>query len=185
MYFQKTCQKTLATLVIGLLPVAAVADGEWLAGAAIGNAQVRETFDLATFEPSSTSYRIYGGYQFNDYFGLQAGYLKFESFDESIYFVGGSTRLSVDVDGFTAAAIARVPFAQRFDVHAKIGAFFHDAHSLIDGVPDSTSETDVFFGIGLGFELSDKLSLSLDAERYDLSAVHTNVYSVGLQVRFR
>lgn len=178
-------QRMFATLALGLLPVVAMADGHWLAGGAIGTAQVRESFAGASYEPSSTSYRIFGGYQFNDYFGFQAGYLSLDSFDESISVDGSSINVSTDIDGFTVAAFARMPLGQKFDAHAKIGSFFYDAKSRIDGVPVSASESDVFFGIGLGLGLTDKLSLSLDAERYELSAVYANVYSVGLQVTFR
>jgi OOP family OmpA-OmpF porin len=181
----KMRQKMFATLALGLLPVVAMADGHWLAGGAIGTAQIRESFAGVSYEPSSTSYRIFGGYQFNDYFGFQAGYLSLDSFDESILVGGSSINVSADIDGVTAAAFARMPLGQKFDAHAKIGSFFYDAKSQIDGAHNSASESDVFFGVGLGLGLTDKLSLSLDAERYELSAVYANVYSVGLQVRFR
>ena len=120
-------QKVLATLAFGLLPVIAMADGNWLVGGGLGTAQARESFDGVRWEPSSTSYGIYGGYQFNDYFALQAGYLDLGSFDDSIVIDGTSINIAGDVDGFTAAAVARVPFGQRFDAHAKLGWYSYDA----------------------------------------------------------
>lgn len=178
-------QKVFATLALGLLPVIAMADGNWLVGGSLGTTQVRESFSGVRWEPSGTSYGIYGGYQFNDYFALQAGYLDLGSFDDSIVINGTSINIAGDVDGFTVAAVARVPFGKRFDAHAKLGWYSYDATIRIDGVGDSTSESDVFFGIGLGLGLTEKVSLNLDAQRYKLSAVHANVLSLGLQVNFR
>jgi len=185
MKYSRKSQKIFATLALGLLPLVAVADGRWLVGGSAGTAQVRGSVDEVRWEPSSTSFAVYGGYQFNDHFALQAGYLEIGSIDDDVVVGGTSINIAGDVTGYTVAALARVPFGKKFDAHAKLGSYFYDADMRVDGIDSGASESDVFFGAGVGLSLTDKLSLSLDAERYELNAVHANRYSLGFQVFFR
>jgi len=177
-------QRLFAAVALGLMPIVTMADGYWVAGSTIGSAQVRESIAGVSYEPRSTSYQIYGGYQLNDYFGFLIGYVRPDSFDDSILIDGSPINVSADIDGFTVAALARVPLGQKFDTHAKVGSFFYDVTSSVDGVRTSASETDIFVGLGLGLRLTDKMYLTLDAERYELKAVDAYVYSVGVQARF-
>ena len=129
----------LAALLISILlvfPGIAAADGHWLFGGAIGTASIDESIDGFRFDADSTAYRLYGGYQFNEYFALEAGYLNLGSFDEQIQQGGEIVPISADADGFTFAVRASVPLGQKFDLHGTVGSFFWDGSNEIAGVGD-------------------------------------------------
>ena len=178
----------LAGLLISILlvfPGIAAADGHWLFGGAIGTASIDESIDGFGFDADSTAYRLYGGYQFNEYFALEAGYMNLGSFDEQIQQGGEIVPISADADGFTFAARASVPLGQKFDLHGTVGSFFWDGSNEIAGVGDNVSDSNIYFGAGLGYSLSNNVSLTADAAQYELDNVDSTVYTIGFQVNFQ
>ena len=95
----------------------------------IGTANIDETISGFGFNADSTSYRFYGGRQFNDYFGLEAGYLDLGNFNEQVLVGGSVVPISADADGFTFAAVGSVAAGEKFRLHATIGSFFWDGQS--------------------------------------------------------
>ena len=175
----------LAILTVSILPGIAAADGHWIIGGAIGTANIDESIDGFEFDSDSTSYRLYGGYQFNTYFGLEAGYLDLGSSNEQIIVNGATVPVSADADGFTFAAMGHAPVGEKLTVHASIGSFFWDGANMIAGVNDNVSDANIFFGVGLSFSLTNNMSVRGDAVRYELDEVSSNVYTVGFQIAFR
>ena len=178
----------LAGFLISILvvfPGLAAADGHWLFGGAIGTASIDESIDGFRFDADSTTFRLYGGYQFNDYFALEAGYLNLGSFDEQVQQDGNIVPVSADADGFTFAAQASIPLGEKFDLHGTVGSSFWDGSNEIAGVGDNVSDSNIYFGAGLGFSLTNNVSLRADAARYELDNVNSNVYTVGFQVNFQ
>ena len=178
----------LAGLMMSILmvfPGLAAADGHWLFGAAIGTANIDESIDGFRFNADSTTYRLYGGYQFNEYFALEAGYLDLGSFDEQLLQDGNIVPVSADADGFTFAARASIPVGEKFSLHGTVGSFFWDGANQIAGVNDNVSDANIFFGAGVGFSLTRNVSLRGDAARYELDDVNSTVYTIGFQVKFQ
>ncbi|MCZ6559259.1 MAG: outer membrane beta-barrel protein [Gammaproteobacteria bacterium] len=175
----------LAAIIIGGLPIVAVADGHWYLGGAIGTANIDETISGFGFNSDSTSYSFYGGRQFNDYFGLEAGYLDLGNFNEQVLMGGIIVPISADADGFTFAAVGSVPAGEKFGLHAKIGSFFWDGASQIAGVNNNVSDSNIFFGAGLSYSLTENMSLRGDAVRYEIDDVNADVYTIGFQVDFK
>lgn len=175
----------LAILAVSNLPGIAVADGHWFLGGAIGTANIDESIDGFQFDSDSTSYRVFGGYQFNNYFGLEAGYLDLGSFDEQVLVNGAIVPVSADADGFTFAAMGRAPVGEKLALHATVGSFFWDGANMIAGVDDNVSDANIFFGVGLSVSLTKNMSIRGDAVRYELEEANSNVYTIGFQIDFR
>ncbi len=175
----------LLMLVLITIPGIAAANGHWLFGAAIGTANIDESIDGFRFDADSTSYRLYGGYQFNEYFALEAGYLDLGGFNERIQQGGNIVPVSADADGFTFAARAIIPLGEKFSLHGMVGSFFWDGANQIAGVNDNVSDANMFFGAGVGYSLTKNISLRGDAARYELDNVNSTVYTVGFQVNFQ
>ena len=135
----------LSAMIFSALPVVATADGHWYLGGAIGTANIDETISGFGFNSDSTSYSFYGGRQFNDYFGLEAGYLDLGNFNEQVLVGGNIVSISADADGFTFAAVGSVPAGEKFSLHAKIGSFFWDGANQIAGVNSNVSDSNIFF----------------------------------------
>jgi OOP family OmpA-OmpF porin len=93
--------------------------------------------------------------------------------------------VSADADGFTFAARASIPLGEKFDLHGTVGSFFWDGSNEIAGVGDNVSDSNIFFGAGLGYSLTGNVSLRADAARYELDNVNSNVYTIGFQVNFQ
>ena len=175
----------VAALTLALIPGLAMADGHWQFGGAIGSASIDEDVDGFRFDSSSTSYRIYGGYAFNDYFALEAGYLDLGEFDEQVIQDGATVPVSADADGFTFAARGSFPLGEKFALHGTIGSFFWDGASEIAGVDDNVSDANMYFGVAASFNLTANLALRADANQYELDGVDSNVFSLGFQLSFR
>ena len=173
----------LAALVM-CAPGIAAADGYWLFGGAIGTANVDDTVDGFRFDADSTSYRVYGGYQFNDYFALEAGYLNLGKFDALIQQGGNEIPVAADADGFTFAARGSIPLGDKFALHGSIGTFFWDGASLIGSINSNVSESNIFIGAAASFQLSANVALRIDASQYELDNVDASVFSLGFQVNF-
>ncbi len=178
-------QHALAALIISALPAVAAADGHWYFGGAIGTANIDEMISGFRFDSDSTSYRLYGGRQFNDYFGLEVGYLDLGDFNERVLVGGIVVPVSADADGFTFAAVGSVPAGQRFSLHATIGSFFWDGANAIAAVNNNVSDANIFFGAGVSYSLTKNMSLRGDATRYELDNVDSSVYTIGFQVDFK
>ncbi len=175
----------LAALIIGSLPAVAAAEGHWYFGGAIGTANIDEMVSGFRFDSASTSYRFYGGRQFNEYFGLEAGYLDLGNFNELVLVGGNVVPVSADADGFTFAAVGSIPAGEKFSLHATIGSFFWDGANAIALVNSNVSDANMFFGAGLNYSLTQNMSLRADAVRYELDGVNSSVYTVGFQIDFK
>ncbi|MDJ0655587.1 MAG: porin family protein [Xanthomonadales bacterium] len=130
------------------------------------------------------AFRLLAGYEFNEYVSLEAGYADLgenrwgfvSSFPGFQQFVTHSETL----DGYTMALRVRYPFADRFFVSGRLGAFAwsseHDVR-IVDirfpeGLPVQSSrqtftrfsDTELTLGLGVGFRVTDAFEVSLDYE---------------------
>lgn len=141
----------------------------------------------------TTAYRIFLGYQFNDYIGLEAGYNDFGSVDISLSsnvsesgasFVG-SGQGRAEVDGFTVSALLSVPIGDRFAIFGRAGVLAWDANASgsatgiiteSDGSVENLSESfvlddsgaDGLYGAGVRFDVTDNVTVRAEWTRYEL-----------------
>lgn len=174
-----------ATAVLAGSPNEATADAHWLFGGVIGNAAIDEAVDDFRFDSDSTSYRLFGGYQFNSYLAVEAGYLDLGTFNEQILQNGNSVSISADADGFTFAVRGTVPVGERFALHASIGSFFWDGANQIAEINSNVSDSNLFFGAAASFDVTDNVALRIEAAQYELDGVDANVVAAGFQLNFR
>lgn len=163
----------------------AMADGHWFFGGAIGNASVDEPVDGFVFDSSSTSLKLYGGYEFNDYFALEAGYMDLGEFDESVLIDGQTTAISADASGFTFSARGAVPIGEKFSLLGNIGSFFWDGKTQIAGIRDNVSDSNLFFGVGAVYAVTSSFSIRAEVSRFELEGVDSDVASIGFQIDFK
>jgi len=86
------------------LPLAAHAGPDAYVGASIGNARLDDNFGGFGIDSEADSYRFFGGLQFGDTFGIEAGYLNFGDFTESVDLGGLLSRTDINGDGWTLGA---------------------------------------------------------------------------------
>jgi OOP family OmpA-OmpF porin len=167
------------------IPSTTFAESGFFVAGSIGKANLSEDFDDFSVDTDSTAFRVTAGWRFNDYFAVEAGYNNFGNFEQTVDVDGVPTEVSLKADGFTLGGLGYVPLSDRFSLFGRAGAYFWDGDAEINNVTAATPEdANFYFGAGVRFALSDKLSATLDGSRYDLDGASSTVLSVGLDIRF-
>ncbi len=175
----------VAAALCALTPVTAFADSGLILAASVGSAELSEDFDGFDVDTSSTAYRLTVGWRFSDYLAVEAGYHNFGDFDQTFDISGTPIDVSLKADGFTFGGVGSLPLGDRFALFARAGAFFWDGDADINNVTQATPEdTNLYVGVGARLALTERLSLTADASRYDLDDTSSSVFSAGFDIRF-
>lgn len=155
-------------------------DSGFYVGASIGEAsQHAEGFD-----GSDTSFKLFGGYEFNPYLALEGGYVDGGEQSDS----DGSLKFSVKSDGFFVAGLAKLPLGKYFTPYLKVGYVIYDSTTTISSgtasISDSESDEDLLYGVGLEFKLGEHFRLRTEYEQVDVSDADFDIVSLTAAYRF-
>ena len=184
----KLTRNTGLALAIGsvalMAPMAANADGTgWMIGGGVYYSQVDDKvetdwddidLDDINFDSSSEALHITGGYRFNKWLSLDAGYWDLGSFKSDANDLGHKQKF--DAEAWTVGGMASVPL-WIMDFYAKGGA----AMWKYDGKNVDVDGTDLYYGVGAAFNIGGSLDLYAEWVRFDLE---TDLDTFGLGVRF-
>jgi OOP family OmpA-OmpF porin len=153
---------------------ASAQDHGFYAGAGVGQSNVNE----GTYDDNDTGFSVFGGYQFNRYFGLEAGYADFGKIEPD---VAGP---SLEADSVYLTAVGSLPITDKFSAYAKAG--FHrwnlnDPLPLLTGKTDD-SGTDPTYGVGVQYRFNDKVALRGEYSRFETGDANLDLAQV--QVRY-
>lgn len=172
----------LGTLVLSPL---ALADSGPYIGASFGSSHFDEDFSGLNVDSDTNAFRVIGGLQLGDYFGIEAGYHDFGDFSETIDFPGFSTRTQVAADGWTLGGTLGLPLSEQFSLYGRAGVFFWDADVTVDGFSiDVPADENPYYGGGAKVDITSNLSLVGDWTRYELDTIDSDVISLGFEYRF-
>lgn len=131
-------------------------------GVGAGQADQKDTCDDAfeSCDDTDLGWKVFGGYKFNQYFGLETGAVDFgeSEFDtpilnlDTLTIVPGALRAKVD--GFFLTSLVEWPVNDKFSVLAKLGMIYWDVEFSITDTADNLeligdeykNGTDIFFG---------------------------------------
>ncbi len=187
-------------------------DTGWYGGANIGRSSAtiddaRITSGLAGTGLATTSianrdrdtgYKIYGGYQFNRYLGLEGGYFDLGRFGFTANTLPpGTLNGNIRLRGFNLDAVGMLPLSEKFSALGRIGINNAQARDSFTGTgavnvtnPNpSKRETNYKLGVGVQYALNDALAIRAEVERYRVNDAiankgHVDVVSVGLVYSF-
>ncbi len=183
-YRKITTVLTIAGLTLALSSGAQANEGFYVGGA-FGKGYLDENIDGIRIDTDSSAYRIYGGYGFTQYFGVEAAYLDLGTFRETIDAGGVDVPVSASAAGFSLAAVGTLPLSERFSAMARLGYYFHDGESSVAGIAeDSPSEQSPFIGIGLAYDLSEVLEVNVGIDYIDTDDADPTLATLGLTLRF-
>lgn len=145
-----------------------------------------------------TAYRLFGGYQFNRYFGLEAGYFRLGEFGFAATTApAGTLSGRIRLQGANTDLVGTWPLTERLSVIGRVGAQYAQARANFTGsgavgVLDPNprkNEVNPKLGIGLQYELTRSFFVRGEAERYRINDAvgnrgDVNVYSVSLVFPF-
>ncbi|MGE3347781.1 MAG: outer membrane beta-barrel protein [Ramlibacter sp.] len=215
MNFNKTSVSLgVAALLALAAPLAQADDAGWYGGASVGRSaaaiddtRIRNGLagqGLATGSISNndrdTGYKLFGGYQINRNFGVEAGVFDLGNFGYSATTVpAGTLAGDIRVRGLNLDMVGTWPITERFSVLGRLGVI----RSRVDGAFAATGavrmpyasantsdrSTGYKAGLGVAYALTEALSLRAEAERYRVNDSvghkgHVDMVSVGLVYRF-
>jgi OOP family OmpA-OmpF porin len=172
----KMLSRALLAVLLGAAAFGAQAaeDKGFYVGAGAGQSFV----DEGSYDDEDTAFSAFGGYQFNRYFGLEAGYADFGKIEPR------GTGEALEASSAYLTAIGTVPFTGKFSGYAKAGFQRWDLDSPIGGVtgtPDD-SGTDPTYGVGLQYRFTDAVALRGEYSRFEVEDLDLDL--AQLQVRF-
>lgn len=188
---------TAALLALGGVSAPALSqDSGWFIGAGGGLSKFKDGCTVVggpgiSCDDDGTTWRAFGGYQFNSNFGFELGYADLgEATQEPVG--GGSTTFEAKV--YEMTLVGTVPLGEQFSVYGKWGFFHWDADRTIVGVGAGTASTsgkDITYGFGVKYNFTRSLALRMEWQRYkDIGDVNftgvsdVDVFGVNLLLKF-
>lgn len=187
-------------------------DSGWYAGANVGQSSAkiddaRITIGLVggpiagatiTDDDRSTGYKIFGGYQYNKYLAVEAGYFDLGNFGFNATTVpAGTLNGRIKLKGLNMDLVGTLPITEKFSVLGRIGVNYADASdsfagtgavNVLDPNP-SKRDTNLKVGVGLQYAFTPALAMRAEVERYRINDAVGNkgdidLVSLGLIYRF-
>lgn len=165
-----------AAFMLAALPTLAQADDVYLRGGAgqVDASGLQADQDLA--------WTLGVGWRFTDYFSAELGYNELGSYIGTTPGAGGP--LDPEISSFELGLAGKFPFGDSgLFAQARLGA--HRWDITRSNVTTSSSETgvDPYFGLGLGFDLTELFSISLEAGRYRTDGHDLDVVMLAFELR--
>ena len=131
-----------------------------------------------TQDAEASSFRVFGGYGFSRFLGLELGYVDFgeatfqSTSDGSGVYAAGPVAGEVASDGFDLTLRGRIPTGSALHIVPRVGAVRWDSQMQVRDATGpvrsaSRSGTDFVYGVGLEVEVP-RASLLIDYSVYDL-----------------
>lgn len=177
-------ERLIAAIAIGALasgPAWAQTESGFYAGGSIGMSTIEFDAGGTTVDLDGTGYKIFGGYRINPNFAAEIAYVDFGEPDDTT----SGVNLEADATGFNFAGVGILPLG-RAELFGKIGLLAWDAEISANGTKiDDDDGTDLSFGIGGGYLITDNLFIRGEYELFDIDDTdEVSLLSVGVDFRF-
>lgn len=209
----KLIVSSLATLLLaGSSVVAMAADSGWYAGVSLGQSKVDSdasqlksdlealgaTGVAASVDDSDTGWKLFGGYQVNKNFAVEAAYVNLGSFTSNATYAtlaGSPYRSKTDGDGYLLSVVGTLPVNETFAVFAKAGVFAWNleatASTTLASANTSADGTDMAYGLGVNWRISKQMGLRAEWDRFqdvgggnNFNKHDVDLYSLGAVFHF-
>jgi len=189
--------KMFATTVLVLSGIVAVSQAS-AQGFYIGGSVGQSSFDddnaipdlitSGTVDGKDTGFKFFGGYQFNQNFGLELAWVDLGKASYSGTFggipVSGGT---VKTSGLNISAVGTLPLGSGFALFGKAGLFAWEAEAndVTGGLPFSGTEdgTDLSYGVGASYEFTKNFAIRAEWERFK-AVGDIDLLSIGVVYKF-
>lgn len=176
-------------LMIALIATAAVAaagtssaQAQTMAGKGyVGASAV--TAKNSTLDANKADGKLFGGYQFDERMGVEAGWTNHHETD----FANGGLRGSTEGYGTYVAAKYTMPVNEQVSAYGKLG-ISHNERKMNTNVGNfKQDDTSGYAGLGVEYKLNQNTALVAEYERYGKTkdfGARANVWSAGLKYGF-
>ncbi|MEQ1803662.1 MAG: OmpA family protein [Gammaproteobacteria bacterium] len=164
-------KRCLTAIVLGLAATSALAAEDetfWNAGIAAVFGEYK--FDDNNLDDSSAGFKLFGGYRFNQLFGVEGAYHNFGDFEEDLDPPNPGGDAKAELDGFSVAGMLFAPLASEdLELYAKGGYYFFDQEVVVDNaVVGNNSPSGLLLGAGSRFSISDQFAIRAEADWFDI-----------------
>jgi hypothetical protein len=171
-------------LLLSLVPVSAVnaASGVYV-GAGVGQTTVKDDTGAGTFDAKESSYKAFLGYRTNIIPIIDlAAEIAYTEFGKPKQTIAGQD-VQFKLHGPSAAGLVILPLGP-LDFYGKGGVLKWKSEVTSAGATASTSGTDPFYGVGIGFLLW-KVGIRAEYERFKIKDVdRVEMFSVNVLFQF-
>ncbi len=128
-------------------------------------------------DESDIAWRIAGGYNFTDTWGVEVAYTSFGEPE--------SLGVTLDYGGFGVYGTGRWAINEKFDVFGRAGVFFWDVEASFMGFTASDDGNDLAAGVGASWKFMERFRAEAVYERYlGISDSDVGMFSVGVAYQF-
>ena len=168
-------------------------DAGFYVGGSLGRSTTNNDLAGATAITSNDEkgdgWKLFGGYQINKHFGVEASYVDMGNFGASGRIGAVPFTFSANANGYALAAVGTLPVSDSFDLFAKVGVVFSKVKATGTAgavfVGSNDRETDWTAGIGVKYKVNKSFAIRAEAERYEFgSNGNINLYTIGAQFKF-
>ncbi len=157
-------------LVAALMLFTPTSDAGIYAGASV--TQTALDVDDVDFDEDDTGLKVFGGWTFFKFLGLEAGYYDMGSPENN--------QIKADLTAFGLSARGILPIGEHLELFAKVG---YMAWDLELNLGDS-DDTDVIYGAGAAWVFGGHLSIRAEYEILDVGGADVDLFSLGAAFRF-
>jgi len=168
-------------LTVMALSAGAALAGPLYFGASVGETTIETSDNGFDFKDSDTGSKVYGGFRFLKFLGVEGSYVKFGSPSDS----SGGTDVKIDATGWDAFGVGVLPMGP-FEIFAKVGFVMWNTDTKVSGSgSNSDSGTDTAYGAGVAWVFGKHLGVRGEYERFEISNTDkTDLISIGADFRF-
>jgi OOP family OmpA-OmpF porin len=125
---------------------------------------------VLTCDNSTVGYKLYGGYRFNEFLGVEAAYLDLGELRFDGLYLGTPVTNLFDLRGATLQAVFHLPITREFSVLGKAGGIYWDLtnETTLPGFAASSGRNgfDVALGAGVQYFLTRHFALRAEYEYF-------------------
>ena len=118
---------------------------------------------------SGKAVKVFGGYRFNENFGVEGGYVALGSFSNRVIVGGTSFTQDGNARSIFGAATGRIPLGESFALQGRLGVSFGEV-SGTNLLPEQDSlmgsKTSALFGVGAEYRPRPNVTLSINYDSY-------------------
>ncbi len=122
------------------------------------------------------AWRAYAGLEAGRVFAIEAAYTDF----------GKTTDATADMEltGLSGAVLINIPLIPVIAPYGKVGMMYWDRDRTLGLLSSSDSGSDLFYGLGARFTLTQSVDMRVEYERYAIDDTDIDMASISLQLRF-
>jgi hypothetical protein len=137
-------------------------------------------------DDSQVGFNLSGGYRFNDWLGIEGGYLNTSDFEARLPAGSSPATASIAYQGFYIAGVGYIPIpSDEIDLYLKAGFYDFNSQLTTDGGVDSSARVDgAMVGGGAILHISDQFGIKAEFDYFDVDQADLWSVILGLEYSF-